>query len=1145
MTEALIAISDELALVAAKNAFPSEVAPGGLAGWGSLKVKKPAGQWDGNVKVDFAELLANAGRRATGRHMWEEEGAIGWAVGSLTLNHSAMVLAKCDVPFRIDGGLVHYAADVYDENRALTALHLKAGEHHVALMFSNGGFKCSMYEMRFGRSGAQMRKNMTSVEDGSNGRSPLLLLKDAQMADVVDGVLASHYLSVPVMNLMAEPIIIKEAHLVDAPPGLELRPVAALAHLAPGQQQPLRLELNGPPLAPSPPAFECARGQTFRLQVRLVPARARDGRGLPAQIRNLTSKCAGSFEGNGGYVITYPDFDGSIQRAWVSPPNVENAPGWRCPPGGCPVLLSLHGADVTVDGLGMRTFSYKENGSFPYAAWLVMPTNRWHWGTDWEGQGFDNGLAALRFVCAHLPGTGHVLNAAEAAEDGAGKALLSRYMPNPTRVVLHGHSMGGHGCYVMGTHFPDGLMGMACAAGWTSMGAEQSRLLDTSRSGLWQEDFSEHAADQLAGNLYGVPLLITYGDKDDNVPPTESRYMARLVSSLGGGASEALWEERETGHWFSQKTPALDAFFRNLLHGEGHPSEAPHRATQNAVMAELITMARSTREMATKADAAARNAQRMADAAMSSVSSQVHAHGASSTASDSAFGASFSERPRIFDAALLRREGARRFERASTLLENVPAKKLLVAAAGADADGKTSGLEHRSREADQSSLSEAPARSQRERVAAELASRPSVPSALPRELPPLPDNFEFEVTNTATFGTRGNLQVLQLEAPHTPAKLLVSRRPTPSRSGGGSGAVQEIPFASSAGEIWILRTYNARRLRLRYPPMPGVPVPKVLYIDGVRFSGASLGGDGAPAGRHFCRPSSSDANANASRWSVCDDSSWVNLERGSPVQGGPVHMALRRAPVCIVHYGATHNSERHAVALANRMYFVSRYMPTVLDGSSLAPEDSEAARKCSSDSNLILLGHADQNTWGRRLACSVRYVQQLAGGAFAIGGEHYSAPGTAVVALGANTKTGRRVLLVAGTDEEGLARATLAVPVSSGQPGADFAVFGPRSSWAGQGGLRAAGYVDHQWRVLPRTSGLAFVEPEPPSWVSTPSDNATIASSLAACGAEETALARAGEELLRVQAGGATAEVATSHAVTSSAPTKVRPAWGS
>ena len=35
----------------------------------------------------------------------------------------------------------------------------------------------------------------------------------------------------------------------------------------------------------------------------------------------------------------------------------------------------------------LASASAQPREGFPYGAWLVQPTNRWHWGTDWEGPG--------------------------------------------------------------------------------------------------------------------------------------------------------------------------------------------------------------------------------------------------------------------------------------------------------------------------------------------------------------------------------------------------------------------------------------------------------------------------------------------------------------------------------------------------------------------------------------------------------------------------------------------------------------------------------------------------------------------------------------------------------------------------------------
>jgi hypothetical protein len=198
-----------------------------------------------------------------------------------------------------------------------------------------------------------------------------------------------------------------------------------------------------------------------------------------------------------------------------------------------------------------------------------------------------------------------------------------------------------------------------------------------------------------------------------------------------------------------------------------------------------------------------------------------------------------------------------------------------------------------------------------------------------------------------------------------------------------------------------------------------------------------------------------------------------------------MQMTLRRAPICIVHHGGS--SEAHAVSLANRMYFISRYMPTIVDGAGAGTANKSTASagssllqasttKCAESSNLILLGHAQDNTWSRQHACSFPYVKFLRGGGFVLGGERYSDPTSGLVAVGADSKANRRLLLVLGVDDEGLARAVRNVPISSGPLTTDFAVYGPRAGWAGAGGLLAAGYVNHLWQV----SNSAFAEPEPP-----------------------------------------------------------------
>jgi len=44
--------------------------------------------------------------------------------------------------------------------------------------------------------------------------------------------------------------------------------------------------------------------------------------------------------------------------------------------------------------------------------------------------------------------------------------LQSTYRVDSTKIIYAGHSMGGHGCWVQSTHYPDRALAVVPAAGW-------------------------------------------------------------------------------------------------------------------------------------------------------------------------------------------------------------------------------------------------------------------------------------------------------------------------------------------------------------------------------------------------------------------------------------------------------------------------------------------------------------------------------------------------------------------------------------------------------------------------------------------------------------------------------------------------------
>ncbi len=224
--------------------------------------------------------------------------------------------------------------------------------------------------------------------------------------------------------------------------------------------------------------------------------------------------------------------DGSVQYFAVRPPvRVSNDDDAEQ----AGMILSLHGASV--EGAGMRDqYAAKE------WATVVAPTNRRPYGFDWEDWGRIDAMEVLEHARA-------------------------RYRPNPSRTWLTGHSMGGHGTWQIGAHFPDQFAAIGPSAGWTSFwsytGAERfdesdpiqvilKRAVSPSDTLALKENFAMH----------GVYIL--HGDADDNVPVTQARAMVKELAAFH--PDFAYREIAGAGHWWGRQCcdwPAMMDFFRD------------------------------------------------------------------------------------------------------------------------------------------------------------------------------------------------------------------------------------------------------------------------------------------------------------------------------------------------------------------------------------------------------------------------------------------------------------------------------------------------------------------------------------------------------------------------------------------------------
>ncbi len=211
--------------------------------------------------------------------------------------------------------------------------------------------------------------------------------------------------------------------------------------------------------------------------------------------------------------------DGSVQYYGVVPaqkPFSQNA-----------LIMTLHGASV--EGIGQaEAYAPKD--------WctLVAPTNRRPYGFDWEDWGrldFNEVFALAKKQVSH----------------------------DPNRVILTGHSMGGHGTWSIGSTYPGSFAAIGPSAGWVSFwtytGAYEPKDLKDPMEQILRraEDSSDTAT--FRSNLVQPSIYILHGEKDDNVPVTEARNMYDYLKKATDHVQ--YHEQPGAGHWWG--TPQVGA----------------------------------------------------------------------------------------------------------------------------------------------------------------------------------------------------------------------------------------------------------------------------------------------------------------------------------------------------------------------------------------------------------------------------------------------------------------------------------------------------------------------------------------------------------------------------------------------------------
>jgi dienelactone hydrolase len=221
--------------------------------------------------------------------------------------------------------------------------------------------------------------------------------------------------------------------------------------------------------------------------------------------------------------------DGSIQYYGVAP---QTKPDGQAPA----LFLSVHGAGVEAIGQA-RAYQPKEWGV------LVAPTNRRPRGFNWEDWGRLDALEVLDIA-------------------------KKQFKPDPQRIYLTGHSMGGHGSWYLGATFPGNWAAIAPCAGYPTLagyGSHDGKIPeeggnDMEKMLLRTSNPSNVLA--LASNYKPLGVYILHGDADRTVSVEYARQMRKLLGTFHPDFTH--YEYPGGSHWYSNESvdwkPLFDYF---------------------------------------------------------------------------------------------------------------------------------------------------------------------------------------------------------------------------------------------------------------------------------------------------------------------------------------------------------------------------------------------------------------------------------------------------------------------------------------------------------------------------------------------------------------------------------------------------------
>lgn len=223
------------------------------------------------------------------------------------------------------------------------------------------------------------------------------------------------------------------------------------------------------------------------------------------------------------------NIDGSLQYYAVAPQTTGAEKG-------AALFLSVHGAGVEAIGQA-RAYKSKDWGT------LVAATNRRPRGFNWEDWGRLDALEVLQIA-------------------------KEKFKPDPQRIYLTGHSMGGHGTWFLGATYPDKWAAIAPCAGYPTLkgyGSADGLVPDSSASPMEQmllRSGNQSDVLKLATNYKPLGVYIFHGDADRVVSVNYARQMRKLLADFHADLS--YYEYPGGEHWFGDHSvdwkPIFDFF---------------------------------------------------------------------------------------------------------------------------------------------------------------------------------------------------------------------------------------------------------------------------------------------------------------------------------------------------------------------------------------------------------------------------------------------------------------------------------------------------------------------------------------------------------------------------------------------------------